>query len=453
MVSVNLESFRASFCVFSCLVLSACGIDQTGLGTLSADAPGDANGEQDAGIDALIDANMPDVALDVPLDVQPDAPCVPRCDGDALVTCDGPPRACDVTCDDSMGTPMCMTLDIPNLGAVSFQRKPPLLANLTLSDVDTDACEMHPAFYDVVGQGNDAPGICVLGATEVVATSDVVVSGSRALAIVGQNISIQSSAAILADADGETPGPGGYPRQRGPGAGGTANDGGGGGGMGGMGGRGGGDTDDRGQPGELVASLEPFIGGSGGGNGNDSGIGPENIRGGAGGGAVLLAAFQQVSLAGRIDISGGGGASAERDGGGGGAGGALLLVAGKTVTFSGEIVAGGGEGGCGGNTGAEPVVYDTSASAVGCGGDGGYQSSDTSSANAWHGGTEETSGFRWGGGGGGGAGLMQIIAPLDDAFPPVWLPSSSAVVLPQEAPTLVSASPENSKVEPRRQSR
>lgn len=429
---------RLSFLILLLFCLTfACGIDTSGLGY----DLGDTNlvDTEDAPSDTLASLDAADSA-DSMGDVLPDA-CEPICQGDQIIECQGPPTECDVTCDESGSTPVCMTLDAPNLGAVSFLQKPPRADRLILTSLNTsdDCNDTHDAFYDVRGQGRGFPEICVLAATEVVVSGEVTISGARALAIVGRSIVVERDAVIRLDANGRTPGPGGYVPADGPQRGGTDSDGGGGGGMGGAGGRGGGGNNDRGNPGGAVASLTRLIGGSGGGTGNNNNDwGQGRARGGAGGGALQLVAFDSVSVAGTINIGGGGGAATDRDGGGGGAGGTLVIVSARDVVFLGALIGGGGGGGCRGQEGGE--ASDTTMRASGgsnCGGQGGVSTSDSQTAAGTNGLNRGTPGLEWGGGGGGGAGLLWVIAQNRRDFTSPYQEGSSAVTLGSSAPTIV----------------
>jgi hypothetical protein len=141
-------------------------------------------------------------------------------------------------------------------------------------------------------------------------------------------------------------------------------------------------------------------------------------RGGAGGGAIWLAARDSLAIAGSITANGAGGAGAQLGsvcgGGGGGAGGAVALDA-PSVTISGAVTANGGGGGGGGaatdagNDGADGKADLQAApggalAAKGCGRPGGAGSAQLALAGSDAAGSDVCGG----GGGGGAAGFVTV---------------------------------------------
>ncbi len=154
---------------------------------------------------------------------------------------------------------------------------------------------------------------------------------------------------IVADADGDQPGPGGNwacgPRTGTPS---TDASGAGGGGASSAGGDGGnGSGNESGRAGGAAFAGTGLIGGCAGG----SGSGP----GGGGGGIVQISSAQKVEIEGSIGASGGGGAGGtrvtgnNRGGAGGGSGGTLFIEAWEIDLQGGSILGAGGGGGGGGS--------------------------------------------------------------------------------------------------------
>lgn len=150
--------------------------------------------------------------------------------------------------------------------------------------------------------------------------------------------------------------------------------------------------------------------------------------GGAGGGALYLAAGKNLQVLQSAKISangaGGGGGGAQSGGGGGGSGGVVVLEALGTITYAGLITAKGGGGGGGGyvriadssqHSGA-PGQDATASPSPATGGDGLPTGSGNGAASvadyqpAPSGGSSNYGG----GGGGGGSGVIRLVAPTLD---------------------------------------
>ncbi len=205
-------------------------------------------------------------------------------------------------------------------------------------------------------------------------------------------------------ADGDTPGPGGFaPSNPGPGAGGV-----------GFGGSyphsnaGGGSYCGAGGSGAAVpapaapggptygaATIQPLIGGSSG------GPGPYADPGGAGGGAIQIAAGTSISVGALGSINAGGGGVAASAGGSGG----VILLESPSITIAGNLAANGGGGSYG--SGFSPAgANGTASSQPAAGSDTGGNGSAGSSIVGADGQTDDAGGNI--GAGGGGAGWIRI---------------------------------------------
>ncbi|HWO22715.1 MAG TPA: hypothetical protein VNO30_28340 [Kofleriaceae bacterium] len=187
------------------------------------------------------------------------------------------------------------------------------------------------------------------------------------------------------------------------------------GGAGGAGGNGGGNA--GAPPPPPVGTVTELRGGCAGGRGGASSMQPLP---GAGGGAVYLAAREQIIVDGRINASGAGGAGGMTSGfgavggAGGGAGGLIGLDA-PSITGGGTMFANGGGGGGGagalmpGTAGGESPDAKTAA----LGGTGSARGGDGSIGTGL-GGTRgsDAGGAGGGGGGGGGAGVIYVRGTL-----------------------------------------
>lgn len=253
--------------------------------------------------------------------------------------------------------------------------------------IDTSRCEMTDVATQVVDQ-DEGPELCVMQVRDWRVRDGVTVEvrGSRPLVVMASG-SVRIQGVLDLAARGAEPGPGGgsggdvmmegaseneqaaggeHPgaagdfqyMQTGPMSFATFASGGGGGGLCGAGGPGG---DARevagGEGGDVVDedfALFPLIGGSGGGRGRDGTPEPVHGVGGAGGGALQIAARELIRLDGAIWATGGGGGGGEQgsfgngSGGGGGSGGGVLLEAQMiTMAKDASIAVTGGGGGAG----------------------------------------------------------------------------------------------------------
>jgi hypothetical protein len=288
---------------------------------------------------------------------------------------------------------------------------------LVLSDqnciIDTDegtiSCADDGAFSFSEVEQLDGPTLAVFAMKSLVIeqSAQVAVHGSRPLVILALD-TIEVRGGLDATATREARG-GGF-AQTPTGKGGSPGGGaatrnfsaGGGGAFCGKGGSGGFATDDppasKGGTPFGNAELVPLFGGAAGGGA------PNDLDGGAGGGAIELVAGNSILIGsgGYVSVGGGGGAA---NGGGAGSGGAVLIEA-PSVTVNGVIAANGGGGAIynGGASGQPGQPDDTTAlgstSTAGHGSagetiDGGDGSNDDVSRNS-------------SGGGGGGAGRIRI---------------------------------------------
>lgn len=269
---------------------------------------------------------------------------------------------------------------------------------------------------------------CVLAGTTITVEATLRASGSRPLVLIASDsITIlgtgvvdvgshrgatsELGAGAMDCANGQTP------DRRGGGAGGSFL---------GLGGTGGPSVSASGGTPGPVTDANKLRGGCAGQN-TPGPTAPNPVRGGHGGGAVLLIAGQSISVDGAINAAGEGGEGGPPDvgGGGGGSGGMIVLDA-PTITGNGLILASGGGGGGGSSTdaiathsgkpGADPS--GVSAAAGGTGGpNGGGSGGNGSSAGTAKGdnglkGISDANGDGRGGGGGGGAGIVKAPAAL-----------------------------------------
>ncbi|CAN5385158.1 hypothetical protein BH11MYX1_BH11MYX1_33410 [soil metagenome] len=312
---------------------------------------------------------------------------------------------------------------------------------LTLpGSIDTSAsASMCSSDASIVGQ----PSLCFVVATDLAITSNVRVTGDRALVLVATNaITVDALLDVSAHSTG-TDGPGGressacstFPTAP------ELDNSGGGGGAGGSfltkGGKGGtgnanaaaGGTPPSGSAGPSV--LRPGCAGQNGGDGIGA---SSHCTGGSGGGGVYLVADHAIVVGpnGTISASGAAGSCLTPGqyyggGGGGGSGGTIVLYASMVTTMSGAVVLADGGGGAAGSSssrlgdrGAEPsnpmVQAAGGASPGGTGGAGYAVASGASGAGP--GGANAG-----GGGGGGGAGYVRSSAALGVAnvSPPVTI--------------------------------
>jgi len=128
---------------------------------------------------------------------------------------------------------------------------------------------------------------------------------------------------------------------------------------------------------------------------NDVTIGGGAVIHATGSGPLVITSGNSIGLLGTIDVSGSSGHSSTRGGGGGGGGGAVALFATGGITFTGQLIARGGDAGAGGASSGDGAG-GTAGVGGGSGGDGGQ---------IVHGGSGGNGGnARIGGGGGGGGG-------------------------------------------------
>lgn len=292
---------------------------------------------------------------------------------------------------------------------------------------------------------SDSPA-CVLAATTITIEATLRATGPLPLVLIARDtITIKQTGSIdVRSHRGATPAldelgagadrpedcpPGQPPDARGGGAGGSFL------GLGGTGGRSV-FMDKGGTPGPVTAASKL----RGGCAGQDTpGQTATPVRGGHGGGAVLLIAGRSISVAsgGAINAAGeggeGGSVSAGGGGGGGGSGGMIVLDA-RMITSQGLILASGGGGGGGsgfgsttspGNPGADPSAVPAAAGGAGSPQGGGRGGDGSSAATAGGGnGSSGTSdgGNGRGGGGGGGAGIVKAPAALGSQVSPMPTP-------------------------------
>ncbi len=459
----------------TCALVSGCIIDRGAIGG-SPDAyaaPGmdaaspDAN--EDAWLDPAIDAfeEPPDAwapdawgadawALDawtppvpdawapsMPDAVTPDAftpMCTgPRCEGNALVQCDGARTPC-VVCGTTAGltTPHCLALVPSNIPAgftfpaVALATDIVVRAELTWNTSSCDRDRMP------VGDGTmradmmmfshpDQPGpageVCVFAARSFTfeGAANVHVIGTRPLILLASDRIEVAAGAIVSVASVNTAAPVGCTLLRTGAAAGTGgnlgldgrtNDSGGGGGgfcgAGGVGGDGG--SAAGGGPGGATPSamMVPLVGGASGG----AGAGGSGNFGGPGGGAIQLSA-PTVSVHGTLQAfgAGGGGGGAMHAGGAGGSGGGVHIEALFLDVLGGAIDVRGGAGGGGGCSGAgqcglqdaAPANMRGGAADDACAGDGGNGAA-MAAIDGEAGGSADFNG----GGGGGGAGCVVV---------------------------------------------
>jgi hypothetical protein len=464
--------------------------------SLDAARPPDTN--TDAWLDPSLDAWAPDAFVPPPDAWAPDAwtpdafgadawapdawapdafSCMPRCEGNVLVACDGSRTTC-VACgtSDAVAEPHCLELVPSNTGSVDLTGRADEVNLTSVVTWDTSTCNSgglsgvaREIGHEVTVEGVD---LCVVLTNRFTLSGELRVVGDRSLVIVARDrIDITASGVLtVASLNDESTGTcgrdvigaGAQPMsaaqagQNGvAGSTGSFNpdSGGGGGGRCGGGGRGGdglgadglGDAaGGDGGSGAAVDDLVPLVGGTPGGNGFGR-VG----EGGAGGGAVQLSA-PRVSVLGQILAHGAGGLGGGLEnagrrrgaGGGGGSGGAIHLEA-LELTLGGASmldVRGGGGGAPGCWNGSEGVVghcaISTAAPETTDGSDeacGGTARGGTGGSGASADGTEGDA-FADGAGGGGGAGCVLLRSRIGS--PAAAVAPSAASVLGRMAPTV-----------------
>lgn len=331
---------------------------------------------------------------------------------DGVVTDAGRDTAGDVAMPDAMtcyGTApydVCVTVELGMLEV------PPV--------IDTTTCN---------GGAHEAHGWCVIGAQMLEVASDVSVTGSRPLVLLGSDLLtveglVDASSHSASNPSASTSGPGANPPMcplAGPGT--TSVNGGGGGAGGTLGTRGGdgggGDNGvvDAGTAGNVIPGELGLRGGCKGGRG-----GTPSDPGGDGGGAVYLLSGTRIEIQGGVNASGGGGGAgkASKGGGSGGGSGGVILVAAPTIILYGSLWANGGGGGGGADNGASGMTGGGSTDAGSSGGGGiagsplaGRGGNGASGTAEGFDGIDDQTGAG-GGGGGGGVGVIRVFGALSN---------------------------------------
>lgn len=279
----------------------------------------------------------------------------------------------------------------------------------------------------------NGPTVCLIAARAITISSDLTVTGSYPLVLLGtETISVSGAIDVSSHLNPAVIGAGANwsacPAATAAGPNGGGAGGGAGGSFGAVGGNGGvgnnGGGTDVGVAGFAAAAQTPTMV-RGGCPGAVGGLGTNNAPGGAGassGGAIYLLAGMSINVNQTIAANGAGGSQGDADsgGGGGGAGGLIGLEA-PTITVAAIVAANGGGGGGGGDGspaaggpgsdglitttiaapgGTRTVAYDTT------GGSGGVAASTATSG---------TSNPAAGGGGGGSVGVIYIKGTLNGA--------------------------------------
>lgn len=322
---------------------------------------------------------------------------------------------------------------------------PPTQALTLSAAINTDAAATCTRVLPQPGSPTSAPELCAIAGTTVVVSGTVMVTGSRALVVIGSD-----SVTVMGTLDASST-TGSNPRRRGaagnlgacpvP----TAADsstGGGGGGAGGSlstkGGNGGrGNLNATGSPpvasnggvagAALSAAPAVLRGGCPGGSGGSGQLGTAGPAGGDGGGALYLIAGSSIAINGDVFASGGGGGATpstmgvEQGGGGGGTGGMIGLDA-PSIMVTGRVVANGGAGGgggglsTGGNAGGDGTTTNWSARAAagnpGTGGAGALGTGGPGTAAGQITGIDGATADGGAGGGGGGLGIVVVYGAL-----------------------------------------
>jgi hypothetical protein len=287
-------------------------------------------------------------------------------------------------------------------------------------DGDAEDCFQSAAEATVVQSDMSQVHLLVVKSLKIEPTAHLTVTGGSPLVVVSLG-DLSVLGAILANAQGDSGGAGGFSGMHdvsgaGPGGGavavgmtGTPGAGAGGASYCGQGGQGSVEMGASATPGAKAAvygspQIVPLVGGSAGGGGDVGGAG--------GGGAVQLVAGGALTLGagGSVDVSGGGGVfggTTGQEAGGGGSGGSILLEA-TSVTVAGVLVANGGGGGGGGAGAArgEDGTANASPAAGGAGAEGGGQGAAGALIDGQSAPVTTATGSA--GGGGGAAGRIRI---------------------------------------------
>jgi len=346
---------------------------------------------------------------------RPDAGCVATCNGDDLMTCNGPTVHCAAGCDSTQVPGACLIL--APIGLTEVCRDPGTVDFTISPTIDTNACTGGTVVPQVVG-----PDRCVYKFANVMVPNGANVrwTGDRVPVIVATGTA-KIGGQLFVNGRASTPGPGTAALSVGNGASAGAGDSGGGGGHATSGGAGA----------VLMGSDRPTPGGGSaypmayngvlapGGNGGNGG--------GGGGGAIGLIACGRLLLDATliIDAAGGGGEAGAAGptvvgGSGGGAGGTIRIEAAEIVFTSGAVLVanggGGGGGGGGVNVGTtnppgddghlDGSVARGSGGVTGAGAGGAGGTSDGVTGAAPMDGTSNTIATAGAGGGGGAAGVI-----------------------------------------------
>lgn len=298
----------------------------------------------------------------------------------------------------------------------------------TVSDLEPLNTDSTPLCNGgIVSQGAGVPEICVVryGTLTIASTGALVVTGSRALAVVTDG-PLRVDGIVNASASGQIEGPGGGMRKLPSG---PPSDTRGGGGAGfSTAGADGGTTTAAGGAANGGDQIDPLIAGT-----LQAGTSAKNMThnngaefggGGAGGALMLVSCRDEVSVQGTLLDHGGGGRGGYRTtigsltrlfGGAGGGSGGYVVLQGLNVRVSGTVLANGGGGGCGkpsggsdgvaghDSTGLGAAAACSAGSDEGSGGAGGTATAAPQPGGASSGGTP--------GGGGGSIGAFQSYTP------------------------------------------
>lgn len=358
---------------------------------------------------------------------------IERCDANGMVVVE---KTCIADCVASP-SPHCPVLEPKYVGNVCETMPTMALDTAAANALDTslDAnCTL------VITQAN-GPDICVVARSSItIGTGSLVVTGSRALALVAVTGDLTVNGVIDVGATKHVSGPGGGTIVSGAAS--TSSAGGGGAGFG-TAGAAGGDTL-AGNGGAGGAAVDPLaLGMLVGGARAPKGTGIINaVAGGGGGGALtLIACRATVSIAGIIDARGGGGAAqhdtvaggsiAQSDCAAGGGSGGYVVIQGLDVRVTGEVYANGGAGGgantsndASGQAGEDGTRSATTAAKGGTGSGGGANGGNGAIVGVAPAGGGGTATGVNGGGGGGACGRLQVYTPM--SVTPTLTPSGAS---------------------------
>ncbi|HUJ62817.1 MAG TPA: hypothetical protein VLX92_30150 [Kofleriaceae bacterium] len=295
-----------------------------------------------------------------------------------------------------------------------------------VTDTDSHCLTAQPSDWTTNGQ----PDACIIAATTLTLSDQLVVNGNRPLVLVGTDSVTISGTLDVASHRGGNLGPGAgqftcnvFGQTPDDGNGGNGGGGGAGGSLTTQGGDGGKGNNGSGKEGKVAgilaapATLRAGCIGQDGGDGNS--VAGSKGHAGAGGGGVYVLAGNSITITGTLNASGAGGSGGMTygGGGGGGTGGVIVMYAPAIDATSGFILANGGGGSSGGDssnagndgmnpTPTTPLTAAPGGAAVssnkGGGGDGFAQGSSAKD------GDDSSSGPTGGGGGGGAAGYILV---------------------------------------------